>query len=85
MRKVVAFIASNFRRDKIWLRRTRPSRRDYRILIALDNTRSMSHCSVGPKALKAIITVCTAFQRLELGETGLCAFGGFVGNLLVSR
>lgn len=76
MRKVVTFIASNFRRDKIWLRRTRPSRRDYRIVIALDNSRSMSECGVGQKALKAIATVCMAFQRLELGKTGLCAFGG---------
>ncbi len=29
MRRVIAYIASHFRRDKIWLRRTRPDRRTY--------------------------------------------------------
>ena len=32
MRKVVAYIASHFRRDKIWLRRTRPDQRQYQVL-----------------------------------------------------
>ena len=31
MRKVVAYIASNFRKDKIWLRRTRPDKRQYQV------------------------------------------------------
>lgn len=31
MRKVIAFIASNFRRDKIWMRRTRPDQRQYQV------------------------------------------------------
>eukprot|EP00913_Durusdinium_trenchii_P025235 g23690.t1 len=29
MRRVIPFIASNYRRDKIWLRRTKPSKREY--------------------------------------------------------
>ena len=29
MRKVIAYIASHFRKDKIWLRRTRPDQRTY--------------------------------------------------------
>ena len=31
MRRVIAYIASHFRRDKIWLRRTRPDRRTYQV------------------------------------------------------
>jgi hypothetical protein len=31
MRKVVAYIASHFRKDKIWLRRTRPDKRQYQV------------------------------------------------------
>jgi hypothetical protein len=31
MRRVIAYIASHFRRDKIWLRRTRPDRRAYQV------------------------------------------------------
>lgn len=41
MRKVIPYIASGFRKDKIWLRRTQPSKREYQILLALDDSSSM--------------------------------------------
>lgn len=31
MRKVIAYIASHFRKDKIWLRRSRPDKRRYQV------------------------------------------------------
>lgn len=33
MRKVIAYIASHFRKDKIWLRRTRPDQRTYQVTL----------------------------------------------------
>ena len=42
MKKVISFIASHYRNDKIWLRRTLPSKRDYKILIAIDDSLSMN-------------------------------------------
>ena len=41
MRKVIPYIASQFRKDKIWLRRTKKSRRQYQILLAVDDSSSM--------------------------------------------
>lgn len=41
MRKVISFIASHYRNDKIWLRRTLPSKRDYKLLLAIDDSLSM--------------------------------------------
>uniref|UniRef100_A0A803SWY9 Midasin n=1 Tax=Anolis carolinensis TaxID=28377 RepID=A0A803SWY9_ANOCA len=41
MRKVIPYIASQFRKDKIWLRRTKPSKRQYQICLALDDSASM--------------------------------------------
>ena len=41
MRKVIAYIASEFRKDKIWLRRTKPSKRQYQIMVAVDDSSSM--------------------------------------------
>lgn len=32
MRRVIPYIASGFRKDKIWLRRTKPAKRDYQVL-----------------------------------------------------
>lgn len=31
MRRVISYIASGFRKDKIWLRRTKPAKRDYQV------------------------------------------------------
>lgn len=33
MRKVIAYIASHFRKDKIWLRRSRPDKRRYQVRV----------------------------------------------------
>lgn len=41
MRKVIPYIASQFRKDKIWLRRTKPSKRNYQICLAVDDSSSM--------------------------------------------
>lgn len=32
MRRVIPYIASGFRKDKIWLRRTKPAKRDYQVM-----------------------------------------------------
>ena len=35
MRRVIAFVASHFRKDRIWMRRTRPDKRKYQVQICL--------------------------------------------------
>ena len=47
LKKIIPFIASNFRKDRIWLRRTEPSERNYYIMLALDDTKSMHYGNVG--------------------------------------
>ena len=42
MRKIIPYIASQFRKDKIWLRRTKPSKRLYQVLLAVDDSSSMA-------------------------------------------
>ncbi|KAK7809871.1 hypothetical protein U0070_007727 [Myodes glareolus] len=41
MRKIIPYIASQFRKDRIWLRRTKPSKRQYQICLAIDDSSSM--------------------------------------------
>jgi midasin len=41
MRKVIPFIASRFQKDKIWLRRTAPNKRNYQVVVAIDDSLSM--------------------------------------------
>jgi midasin len=41
MRRLVPYIASNFRKDRIWMRRTKPDKRNYQICLAIDDSASM--------------------------------------------
>ncbi|KAK3410801.1 hypothetical protein EUGRSUZ_J02835 [Eucalyptus grandis] len=75
MKKVIPYIASHYRRDKIWLRRTRPDKRDYQVVIAIDDSRSMSESGCGDVAVEALVTVCRALSQLEMGNLAVASFG----------
>ncbi|XP_020530997.1 LOW QUALITY PROTEIN: midasin [Amborella trichopoda] len=76
MKKVIPYIASHFRKDKIWMRRMKPNKRDYQVVIAVDDSRSMSESGCGHFALKALITVCRAMSQLDVGQMAVASFGG---------
>lgn len=71
MKKVISFIASHYRNDKIWLRRTLPSKRDYKILIAIDDTLSMKEQNLGFFSLEAMIALTEALHKLEVGKVAV--------------
>ncbi|KAG7014001.1 Midasin [Cucurbita argyrosperma subsp. argyrosperma] len=75
MKKVIPYIASHYRKDKIWMRRTRPNKRDYQIVIAVDDSRSMSESCCGDVAIEALVTVCRAMSQLEMGSLAVASFG----------
>jgi len=75
MRKIIPYIASDFRKDKIWLRRSRPSQRKYQVLIAIDDSRSMAENHCGHIALESMVLLARAMTRLEVGEVGVFGFG----------
>ena len=66
LRKIIPFIASNYRKDRIWLRRTEPSQRNYLIMLALDDTKSMQYGEVGHEALKGLLAISLALQTLSI-------------------
>jgi midasin len=71
MKKVISFIASHYRNDKIWLRRTLPSKRDYKILLAIDDTMSMNSNNLGFFSLESMIAIVEAFNMLEVGKVAV--------------
>ena len=75
MKKIIPYIASDFTKDKIWLRRTRPSQREYQILLSLDDSRSMSDSHSVHLAYQTLALVCQSLTRLEVGEISVCRFG----------
>lgn len=86
MRKIISYIASGFRKDKIWLRRTKPAKRSYQILLMIDDSLSMggvdtssaNHGSAGLFALSALTTLASAMTRLEVGEICIAKFSDSV-------
>ncbi|KAL9624723.1 MAG: hypothetical protein Q9160_001077 [Pyrenula sp. 1 TL-2023] len=89
MKRIIPFIASGYRRDKIWLRRTLPSKRNYQIVLAVDDSRSMlegppattavegAPGGVAGKALEALALVAKGLSALDIGDNlAIVAFGG---------
>uniref|UniRef100_A0AAV2K5U9 VWFA domain-containing protein n=1 Tax=Knipowitschia caucasica TaxID=637954 RepID=A0AAV2K5U9_KNICA len=75
MRKVIPYIASQFRKDKIWLRRTKPSKREYQICLALDDSSSMVDNHSKQMAFESLSVIINALTLLEVGQVSVCSFG----------
>uniref|UniRef100_A0A8C2BQ53 Midasin n=1 Tax=Cyprinus carpio TaxID=7962 RepID=A0A8C2BQ53_CYPCA len=75
MRKVIPYIASQFRKDKIWLRRTKPSKRNYQICLAVDDSSSMVDNHSKQLAFESVSVIVNALTLLEVGQVAVCSFG----------
>lgn len=81
MRKVIPYIASEFRKDKIWLRRTKPSKRDYQIVLAIDDSSSMADNRSKELAFESLSLIGKAMTYLEVGQLAVVNFGERVNVL----
>jgi midasin len=83
MRRVVGWVASEYTKDRIWMRRVKPSGREYQVLLAVDDSASMrngggSSSSNGGAvhlAYQTVVLVVQALGKLEVGEVGVARFG----------
>ncbi|KAK7203075.1 hypothetical protein BZA70DRAFT_81081 [Myxozyma melibiosi] len=75
MKRIIPYIASEFKKDKIWLRRTKPSKREYQIMISLDDSKSMSESKSVNLAFDTLTLVSKALERLEAGQVSIVRFG----------
>ncbi|XP_042633620.1 midasin-like isoform X2 [Cyprinus carpio] len=75
MHKVIPYIASQFRKDKIWLRRTKPSKRNYQICLAVDDSSSMVDNHSKQLAFESVSVIVNALTLLEVGQVAVCSFG----------
>ncbi|XP_067386141.1 midasin isoform X2 [Emydura macquarii macquarii] len=75
MRKVIPYIASQFRKDKIWMRRTKPSKRQYQICLAIDDSSSMIDNHSKQLAYESLAVIGNALTLLEVGQIAVCSFG----------
>ncbi|GKD55334.1 hypothetical protein Tco_1288721 [Tanacetum coccineum] len=59
----------------IGLRRTRPNKRNYQVVIAIDDSSIMSENNYGNVAIEALVIVCRAISQLEVGNLAVASFG----------
>lgn len=72
---MIPYIASHYRKDKIWLRRTKPSKREYQIVLAIDDSSSMADNRSKELAFESLAVVSRALTLLEAGELAVVSFG----------
>ncbi|KAF2725998.1 P-loop containing nucleoside triphosphate hydrolase protein [Polychaeton citri CBS 116435] len=75
IKRVIPYIASSFRRDKIWMRRSVPSKRSYQIMLAIDDSKSMSESESQNVAFDTLALVAKSLSMLEVGELCVVGFG----------
>ncbi len=81
IKKIIPYIASQFRKDKIWLRRTKPNKRNYQVMLAIDDSASMRANGAHAVALESLTMLSRALTRLEAGQLAVVKFGEAVKML----
>ncbi|KAH8671889.1 hypothetical protein BGZ60DRAFT_514599 [Tricladium varicosporioides] len=75
IKRIIPYIASQYKRDKIWMRRSVPSKRSYQIMLAVDDSKSMAESGSGALAFETLVMVSKSLAMLEVGEICVVGFG----------
>ena len=75
IKRIIPYIASNYKRDKIWMRRSVPSKRHYQIMIAVDDSKSMSESGADILAFETLALLTKSLAMLEAGDICVVGFG----------
>ena len=78
IKRIIPYIASQYKRDKIWMRRSIPSKRSYQIMLAIDDSKSMGESGSGQLAFETLALVSKSLSMLEVGEICIVGFGNDV-------
>jgi len=75
IKRIIPYIASQYKRDKIWMRRSVPSKRNYQILLAVDDSKSMGESGSGQLAFETLALISKSLSMLEVGQICVVGFG----------
>ncbi|MCJ1246042.1 hypothetical protein MMC30_003246 [Trapelia coarctata] len=78
IKRIIPYIASQYKRDKIWMRRSVPSKRNYQILLAVDDSKSMGESGSGQLAFETLALISKSLSMLEVGQICVVGFGNDV-------
>ena len=69
--QVIPYVASGFRKDRIWLRRVKPWKRHHRVIVAVDDSASMKLAGASAMAQASLALIAKSLSLLGLGENQL--------------
>ncbi|EDN07367.1 conserved hypothetical protein [Histoplasma mississippiense (nom. inval.)] len=75
IKRIIPYIASQYKRDKIWMRRSVPSKRSYQIMLAVDDSKSMLESGSGQLAFETLALITKSLSMLEAGDLCVVSFG----------
>ncbi|GAB7364306.1 hypothetical protein MBLNU230_g4851t1 [Neophaeotheca triangularis] len=75
IKRIIPYIASSYKRDKIWMRRSVPSKRNYQIMLAIDDSKSMAESESQKLAFSTLALISKSMAMLEVGELSVVGFG----------
>lgn len=75
IKRIIPYIASSYKRDKIWMRRSVPSKRSYQIMLAIDDSKSMAESDSRDLAFETLALIAKSMSMLEVGELSVVGFG----------
>ncbi len=75
IKRIIPYVASQYKRDKIWMRRSVPSKRNYQIMLAVDDSKSMMEGGAHALAFETLALLCKSLSMLEVGEVCVVGFG----------
>ena len=75
IKRIIPYIASGYKRDKIWMRRSIPTKRSYQIMLAVDDSKSMGSSGSGALAFETLALVSKSLSMLEVGQICIVGFG----------
>jgi midasin len=75
IKRIIPYIASQYKRDKIWMRRSIPSKRNYQVMLAVDDSKSMMESGSGQLAFETLALVARSLNMLEVGDLCIVGFG----------
>jgi midasin len=75
IKRIIPYIASSYKRDKIWMRRSTPTKRTYQIMLAIDDSKSMAESQSYDLAFETLALIAKSMSMLEVGELSVVGFG----------
>ena len=75
IKRIIPYIASQYKRDKIWMRRSVPSKRAYQIMLAIDDSKSMGESGSSSLAFDTLALISRSLTMLEAGDLSIVGFG----------